>query len=135
MSILAVLLATHSLVRWLLVLVSLAVVGRFAWGGLRRTKFAKLDQGLISGFGGLMDLQATLGLVFFLWSGFAQSYFPPYRFEHAVTMLLALAVAHLPARWKKASDEIRFRSGLLATLGALALIVVGVFLLPSGWLD
>jgi hypothetical protein len=131
----SVLLEIHSLVRWLLVLVSLATVAKFAWGWLRQAKFEKADQALISGFGGLMDLQATLGLVFFLWSGFAQNAFPGYRFEHAVTMILALLVAHLPMRWKKAADSVRYRTGLFATLGALALVVVGVFLLPQGWFN
>jgi hypothetical protein len=129
----SVLLVIHSIVRWLLVLVSLAVVAKFAWGWLRQAKYEKLDQALVSGFGGLMDLQATLGLVYFLWSGFAQNYFPAYRFAHAGTMILALLVAHLPARWKKAADAMRYRAGLLATLGSLALIMVGVFWLPKGW--
>jgi hypothetical protein len=133
MSILAVLLMLHSLVRWLLVLVSLAVVAKFAWGWLRRTKFEKADQALIAGFGGLVDLQVTLGLTFFLWSGFSANYFPQYRIEHAITMLVALLVAHLPARWKKAADGARYRAGLFATLGTLALVVVGVSLLPRGW--
>jgi hypothetical protein len=128
-----ILLKTHSIVRWLLVLASLITVARFAWGWLRRTRFEKSDQALIAGFGGLMDLQATLGLVFFLWNGFSLNFFPPFRFEHAVTMLLALVVAHLPARWKKAADGVRFRAGLLATVGSLALVVVGVALLPQGW--
>ena len=131
----SILLAVHSFVRWVLIVVSLAAVAKMAWGWLRRAKFEKADQALISGFSGLMDLQATLGLTYLLWSGFAQNYFPAYRFAHAGTMILAVLVAHLPARWKKAADNARFRAGLLATLGALVLVFIGVSLLPKGWLS
>jgi hypothetical protein len=42
-----------------------------------------------------MDLQATLGLVLFIWSGIAGAGFPVFRIEHAITMIIAAVVAHL----------------------------------------
>ncbi len=129
-----ILLMVHSIVRWAIVLVSVTAVVKFAWGWRQKQPFAKLDNALASGFGGLMDLQATLGLIFFLWSGFAQNKFPAYRFWHAGAMLLAVLAAHSPALWKKAADDVRYRNTLLAIVGALALVFVGVALLPQGWL-
>ncbi|MFQ5435089.1 MAG: hypothetical protein ACE5FD_09455, partial [Anaerolineae bacterium] len=90
-------------------------------------------RGLTSGFSGLIDLQATLGLVFLLWSGFTGDGFPMYRIEHAITMIVAVVVAHLPARWKKSPDKIRFRNSLAVVVGTAVLIFAGVASLPGGW--
>ena len=127
------LLMTHSIVRWLIVLVSILAVVKFTLGWRRGQSFSRLDKGLTSGFSGLMDLQALLGITYFLWSGIANNQFPAYRWAHAATMLVAVFIAHLSARWKVAADKIRYRNTLLTVVGSLALVVVGVFLLPQGW--
>ena len=129
-----ILLEFHSIVRWLIVLVSLLAVVKFALGWRRGGKFGQPDRALASGFGGLMDLQALLGISYFVWSGLAENSFPAYRLAHAGTMLAAVAVAHLPVRWKLAADGLRYRNTLFAIVGALALVFVGVVLLPQGWL-
>ena len=128
-----ILLMIHSYVRWLIVLVAIAAVIKFALGWLRGGQFKGMDRGLASGFSGLIDLQATLGLILMLWSGFSGVGFPMFRIEHATTMVIAAVVAHLPARWKTAADKTRFRNTLFCGLGALLLIYVGVMRLPGGW--
>ena len=128
-----ILLMIHSYVRWLIVLVAIAAVIKFALGWLRGGQFKGMDRGLASGFSGLIDLQATLGLILMLWSGFSGVGFPMFRIEHATTMVIAAVVAHLPARWKTAADKPRFRNTLFCVLGALLLIYVGVMRLPGGW--
>jgi hypothetical protein len=50
-----------------------------------------------------------------------------------VVMLLAAITAHLPMRWRAAPDPVRFRNSLFAAIGALALVILGVFILPGGW--
>lgn len=128
------LLIIHSLLRWLIVLVGAAALVRFALGWLRGGAFQGMDRGLAAGFGGLMDLQATIGLVFLLWNGFVDGAgFPRHRVEHLVIMIIAVAVAHLQSRWKNAEDKIRFRNSFLCVLGALILVFAGVALLPGGW--
>ena len=129
-----ILLMIHSIVRWLIVAVGLAALVKFAIGWLKGGSFKGMDRGLASGFSGLMDLQATLGLVFLLWNGLATDIgFPRQRLEHMGVMLIAVVLGHLPARWKNAGDKTRFRNTFLCVLGALVLIFVGVATLPGGW--
>jgi hypothetical protein len=129
----AFLLTLHSIVRWLIVIVAFAAIIKFAIGAFSKGEFKPMDRGLSSGFSGLMDLQVLLGLIYFLWSGIASSAWPGYRFEHLAVMLVAAVVSHLPARWKKASDRMRFRNALFAVLFALFFVYVGVSRLPGGW--
>ena len=127
------LLVTHSHLRWLILIVALAAALKFAWGWLRGGTFQRLDRILASSFSGLMDLQAALGLVFLVWNGLAGTGFPMFRIEHAVTMTIAAAVAHLNTRWKNAEDKIRFRNSLFIILDTLIIVFIGVARLPGGW--
>lgn len=127
------LLVTHSCLRWLVLLVAMMAMVKFAIGWLRGGEFKSMDRGLASGFSGLLDLQATLGLILLIWKGLTGDGFPMYRIEHAITMMLVVVLGHLPARWKKAEHKIRFRNTLFCILGALLLIYAGVMSLPGGW--
>ena len=128
-----ILFVTHSHLRWLVLLVAVAAVVKFAIGWLRGGEFKGMDRGLAAATSGLIDLQATLGLILMIWTGLAGVGFPMFRIEHATTMIIAAVVAHLPARWKNAADKVRFRNTLFCILGALLLIYVGVMRLPGGW--
>lgn len=128
-----ILLMLHSILRWLIVIAAFAAILKFGIGAFSGAAFKPMDRGLSSGFSGLMDLQVLLGLIYFLWSGIASSAWPGYRFEHLTVMLVAAAVSHLPARWKTASDRMRFRNALFAVLFALFFVYVGVMRLPGGW--
>ena len=128
-----ILLSIHSIVRWLIVVVALIALVKFAIGWLGNGRFAGMDRGLTSGFSGLIDLQTTLGIIFLLWSGLAGAGFPMVRIEHTTTMLIAAVVAHLPMRWKNAPDKIRFRNSFIVVLATAVLIFAGVMRLPGGW--
>lgn len=123
----------HSILRWLIVIVGGVTLVKLGMGWLRGQGFAKMDKGLVSGFSGLMDLQMLLGLIYLIGDGVAGTGFPMDRIEHAGTLILAVVVSHLPARWKTAGDQIRFRNSFLAILAAMFLIYVGVAGLPGGW--
>lgn len=123
----------HSHTRWLILLVAVAAIIKLAIGWLRGGAFKGIDRGLVAGFSGLMDLQATLGLIFLVWTSIAGTPFTPNRIEHLTTMLIAAAVAHLPAMWKKSADNIRFRNTLFCIIGSLALVFMGVWRLRGGW--
>ena len=125
-----IILMAHSGVRWLILLVAVIAVVKFAIGWRRGGEFTKVDSGLSAGFSGLMDLQALLGLIVLFGLGGG---FPAYRLEHAVTMILAVIVGHLPARWKKAAPALRFRNSLLCIVGALLLVLAGIARLPGGF--
>jgi len=129
----AFLLIAHSHLRWLILLVALVAVLKFAFGWLRGGAFKGMDRGLAAGFSGLMDLQATLGIILLVWGGLAGTGFPMFRIEHAVTMIVAAAVAHLHSRWKNAEDKTRFRNSLFIILDTLIIVFIGVARLPGGW--
>ena len=126
-----ILLMIHSIVRWLIVIVGVIAIIKFLAGWARKAAFDKMDRGLSSGFSGLMDLQVTLGLLYFFLTGFGGVGFPMYRVEHLVTMLIAAAVAHTPAIFKKAGNK--HAMAFFAVIGALILVMIGVVLLPGGW--
>lgn len=127
----ALLLEIHSILRWVIVAVGIVSIVKFLIGWARESAFDKIDRGLSSGFSGLMDLQATLGLLYFLVTGFGGVGFPPFRIEHLVTMLVAAAIGHAPAMFKKAANK--HAVAFYAVIGALILVVIGVYRLPGGW--
>ena len=126
-----ILLEIHSIVRWLIVVVGIFAIVKFLIGWARKSAFTKMDRGLSSGFSGLMDLQVTLGLLYFLITGFGGVGFPMFRIEHMVTMLIAVAVAHAPSMFKNIANK--YAVSFYAVIGALILIVIGVYRLPGGW--
>lgn len=126
-----ILLAIHSFIRWIILLIAIAAIVKFAIGWLRGGAFKGMDRGLAFGFSGLMDLQATLGIILLLGLGFSESgSLPMYRIVHGLIMIVAALIGHLPTRWKTAPDAIRFRNTLFCILGSLLLVIVGVLSLP-----
>ena len=120
----------HSIIRWLIVLVGVFALVKFLVGWVRKSEFTKMDRGLSAGFSGLMDLQVTLGFIFFFWNGMSVG-FPIFRIEHMVIMLLAAVAGHLSSFMKKAENK--FAISLYAVIGALVLVFIGVARLPGGW--
>lgn len=122
------LLSVHSIVRWIVVVVAVIALIKFAAGWLGKMPFKPMDRGLMAGFTGLLDLQLLLGIILLIVLGIER-----YRLEHAFTMIIALVLVHLARRWREAADAIRFRNNFLVILAAMLLIVAGVFVLPQGW--
>ena len=125
-----IVLTPHSFVRWLIILVAVVAIVKFAISWAGNSSFKGMDRGLASGFSGLLDLQVLLGLIYFVWNGIASTGFPAYRIVHIIIMLVAVAVGHLPARFKNLNDKLRFQYSLFAIVGALVLIGVGISILP-----
>ena len=119
----------HSINRWLIVVVALAAAVKFAIGWLGRRDYQPIDQTLMRGTTGLMDLQALLGIILLIGLGIEN-----YRIEHAVTMVIAIVILHLSALWRNASDGVKYRNNLLAIVGSMIAVVLGVLVLPQGWL-
>jgi hypothetical protein len=125
------LLAIHSAVRWAIVVIAVIAIIKFALGlGLNST-FKGMDRGLASAFSGLMDLQVLIGLIYFVWNGIAVEGFPMFRILHMIIMIIAAAVGHLPSRFKSLPDKPRFQYSLFAVIGSLALVLVGISILPQ----
>ncbi len=122
----------HSDWRWIIVVLAIVAVARLAVGLLGRQPYDRSSRILTRLFGISVDIQVLIGLVYFLWQGIENDLWPRYRFEHMVVMIVAAAVAHLPARWRSAPDLIRYRNDLLVVLATMVIIFVGVLLLPGG---
>lgn len=121
-------LVIHSINRWIIVLIGVIAAIKFLLGWLRKTTYRPIDRGLMSGYTGLLDLQLLLGIILLLGGGLAQ-----YRVEHAVTMIIAIALAHLSRVWRDKGDSIKFRNNFFAIILGLLLIFAGVSILPKGW--
>jgi hypothetical protein len=126
-----ILLVIHSILRWVILLVAVIAILVFLVSWLRRSQLQGVDRGLMSGFSGLMDLQATIGLVLLIWGGLGGIGFPSYRIEHGLIMVLAAVVAHLSARWKNAEEPLRYRNYFLIILASLVLVMIGISVLPG----
>jgi threonine/homoserine/homoserine lactone efflux protein len=121
-----IILVIHSINRWLIVLIGVIAAIKFLVGWLRNSTYQPIDRRLMSAYTGLLDLQLLLGIILLIGGGFEQ-------FEHAVTMIIAVVLAHLSRIWRDKPDSIKFRNNFIAiTLGVL-LIFAGVSLLPKGW--
>jgi hypothetical protein len=121
-------LSLHSIVRWLVVGISLTCLVVFALVWLGQVKNEKLDRILMSIFTGLVDVQVLLGIILIIGLGVVG-----YRIEHGVTMIIAAVVGHISIRWRKAVPQIRARNNLILIVVVLALIFMGVARLPGGW--
>ncbi len=128
-----ILLMIHSILRWVIFIVAFIAVIKFAFGWLRGGAFKGMDRGLASAFSGLVDLQVTLGLIYMIWDGLAETGFPLFRIEHGIVMVFAAFVGHLSSRWKNADDKTRFRNSMLIIIDVLIIIFIGVAFLPGGW--
>jgi uncharacterized membrane protein YfhO len=129
----SVIFTLHSILRWIIIVVAALTVFKFAISWAGNQSFKGMDRGLAAGFSGLLDAQVLLGIVYFIWSGFGGAGFPAYRWEHMVIMIAAAALGHVPSRLKALGDKQRFFYSVVAILGALVLVYVGVMLLPGGW--
>lgn len=131
----SVLLDIHSILRWVIVVLAVVLLVKFLVGWLQKSSFERVDVILGRAFSGLMDLQATTGLIFLIATGVGANGvgFPRYRLEHSFAMILAAVAAHFIGRWKDASGAIRFRNSFLVVVVTLVLVYAGVAILPGGW--
>lgn len=121
----------HSGVRWLIVLVAVIAVIWLVVRWLQRKPYDRSSSMMMMVFTRLLEIQMLLGVVYLIWNGLDADFWPRYRFEHLAVMLVAVFIAHLPERWKNASDLIRYRNNVMIIVVTLAVIIAGVVLLPG----
>ena len=119
----------HSINRWIIVVVAVIALIKFLLGWLRSQEYQPADRVLMAAYTGLLDLQLLLGIILLIGLGLVD-----YRIEHAVTMLIAIILAHLSRLWRDKPDKVKFRNNFFAILVGMLLIVAGIFVLPQGWL-
>ena len=120
----------HGEVRWLVAIVAIVVIVKFALGLIRKTKYGRMDRGLMSGLVGLIDVNFLLGLILLFSLGFQGQA----RLEHVGTMFIAVILAHSNAAWRKSDDSAKlFRNNLILVVVVLALVFLGVIRLRGGF--
>lgn len=119
----------HWYLPWLILVIGLYTVARFASGYINEAPFTKTDQRLVAVFSGLLDLQAALGLTFFLVTGLEGIGFPSNRILHGTVMLFAAITPHLSSRWVEADDKTRHLNNFFIVLTSFLLMLVGLSLI------
>ncbi|MCB8929029.1 MAG: hypothetical protein H6652_25770 [Ardenticatenaceae bacterium] len=120
----------HGEVRWLVAIVAIIVIVKFAIGLIQKSEYKSMDRGLMSGLVGLIDINFLLGLILLFSLGFDSRT----RLEHAGTMFVAVLLAHSNAAWRKSEDSAKkFRNNLILVIVVLALVFAGVTVIRGGF--
>ncbi|MCC6601772.1 MAG: hypothetical protein IT327_01110 [Anaerolineae bacterium] len=120
----------HGEFRWLVAIVAVVVIVKFAWGLIQKAEYKSADRGLMSALVGLIDINFLLGLILLFSLGFQVRE----RLEHAGTMFLAVLLAHSNAAWRKSTDSAKkFRNNLILVIVVLVLVFVGVQAIRGGF--
>lgn len=121
----------HAWLRWIVVVLAVVTLLKFVAGLVQGSAYDALAERLMRFFGISLMLQWLVGIVLFIAMG---QFNVGYRWEHAVTMTIAVGVVEMLTRRKGAADSVRYRNGVIAIVVALALIYIGVARLPQGWM-
>lgn len=120
----------HGEFRWLVAIVAVVVIVKFALGLIKKSEYKSMDRGLMSAFVGLIDINFLLGLILLFSLGFDSRT----RLEHAGTMFVAVLLAHSNAAWRKSTGSAKkFRNNLILVVVVLALVFVGVITIRGGF--
>ncbi len=126
----------HSGVRWIIVLVGVIALVRFAVGMFGKQAYDSIGRVSLSILNVVVTIQFLLGLVLITWKGTlvgTASYWG-YALGHAIIMVIAIGtIGATGGRVKRATtDEQKWRTGTIGLVAASALIFVGV-LAVNGW--
>jgi len=125
--------AIHGLFRWVVAILAIIVLVKYAIGWLGKRPFTDLDRQLGTAYAGAVTIQFVLGLIniiLFIINGLFQ---PGKHIEHVVYGLIAVALAHMTAMFKNQPDEKRFRNAFFLVLLSVLVIVWSVIRLRGGW--
>jgi len=129
-------LATHNLVRWLVLIAGVLAVGRSWMGWRSRAVWGAKDAGAVRLFVNALSLQFVIGVLLYAVSPLVRHGFADmgaamktasvryFMVEHVVVMLVAIALGHVgAARVKRAgSDSARFQTATIWMGLALAAV-------------
>lgn len=121
--------SAHWTLPWLILVIGMYAVIRFARGYIHEAAFTKIDQRLVAVFSGLMDLQGALGLIFFIVTGLEGIGFPSNRILHGSFMLVAVIIPHISSRWGDSDDQTRHLNNFFGILSSFLIMLVGLSLI------
>lgn len=117
----------HGELRWVIAIVAIIVIVKFLIGWLGKRQYQPLDRTLLLVFSTLMDINLLLGLILLVSLFMSGMTSLGLTIEHAVTMALAVAAAHLTVLWRNTEDStVKYRNQLLMVILSLALVFLGV---------
>ena len=124
------LMTIHGELRWIVAVLAVVIIIKFAIGWLGRRNYTSLDRTLLMAYTILLDINVLLGLVLlFINGGFSGP-----RIEHATTMLLAVIAGHMTALWRRSTDSpTKYRNQLLLVALSLLLVFFGIIRLRGGF--
>lgn len=129
-------LVLHSILRWIILLVGLAVVFQGVRGWLGGRAWTKLDDRLGLAFTISLDVQLLIGLILYVISPLIQGVFSNFgdamgqttlRFfamEHTLLMIIAIVVAHVGRARVKRQADARAKHKQAAIFFGVALLLV-----------
>lgn len=132
----SILLATHSVVRYFLLIVLIIVIVRSFLGWMNRSSYSKLDDKLSLGLFILTHTQLLLGLLLFfisplvIFSGAAMGdrVARYWLVEHNTGMILAIALITIARISSKKLKEGTFKHKRMFSLNAIALLIILVMI-------
>lgn len=132
----SILLATHSIVRYFLLIVLIIVIVRSLLGWMNRSSYSKLDDKLSLGLFILTHTQLLLGLLLFfisplvIFSGAAMGdrVARYWLVEHNTGMILAIALITIARISSKKLKEGTFKHKRMFSLNAIALLIILVMI-------
>jgi len=124
-----ILIHLHGHNRWLMIIFAIFAIISIIMNMKDSGEFKKITMfaGSLYAYG--LALQFVIGLILFFPKGNALDWDMSalrIQLEHATTMILAIAIAHSPAAWKKLETSKRLRNTLIAYIISMALIILGV---------
>jgi hypothetical protein len=117
------LLSAHSAVRYLVLLLGLAVIGYATYGLATKRPYDQRMRILAAAFTGTLDLQVLVGLIYL----FTSTFYPQLA-GHLTMMVLAVAITHIvgAVQRKRAPEQRTYGPHVVATLIVLAIISFGI---------
>lgn len=127
------LIQVHGLFRWVVAIVAIIVLVKYAIGWLSKSQFTDTDMLLGRLFAGAMSIQFVLGIISLLGLATMGAFNPRIHIEHAVYGFIAVALSHMTSMFRKQEDSTRFRNAAIFVLIALALIFLSVVRLRASF--
>ncbi len=132
-----ILFQAHSGTRWLVILIVLVIVIRFAVGLAVKQDYDKVAANSLTAFAVILTLQWVLGLVYWIYNGTATVgnlfFGAGYRIPHLLLMTVAVGAAHtIRRRLNSGSASDKYRNQLIAVVAISVVVFVGVLVLPNG---
>lgn len=128
-----ILVSIHGLLRWVLAILAIVVLVKYAIGWLGKRPFTAADKQLGSAYAGAMTVQFVLGLVNIIGYIAMGRFSPGLHIEHAFYGLIALSLSHMTPMFKNQPDEKRFRNAFFLVLLSLVVVLFSVIRLRAGW--